>query len=47
MLFTTTFSFLQFLYSVSWKHKKDYLHASIYIYIFLNYVLYFNMAEKH
>ena len=28
-LFISTFSFLLFLYIVSWRHKRDYLHASI------------------
>ena len=29
ILFIGTFSFLLFLYSVSWRQKRDYLHASI------------------
>ena len=29
MLFISTISFLQFLYSASWEYKRDYLHASI------------------
>ena len=29
ILFISTFSFLLFLYTVSWKYKSDYLHASI------------------
>ena len=28
-LFISTFSFLLFLYTVSWRYKRDYLHASI------------------
>ena len=29
ILFNTTFLFLLVLYTVSWRHKKDYLHAGI------------------
>ena len=29
ILFITMFSFLLFLYTVSWRHKRNYLHASI------------------
>ena len=29
ILFISTLSFLLFLYTVSWRYKRDYLHASI------------------
>ena len=29
ILFITTFSFLLFLYTVSWRRKRNYFHASI------------------
>ena len=40
ILFITTFSFLLFLYTVLWKYKRDYLHASTYI---LFYIIFFIM----
>ena len=38
ILFIITFSFLLFLYTVSWEYKRDYLHASIDI---LFYIMFF------
>ena len=35
ILFIITFSFLLFLYTVSWRYKRDYLHASIDIFFIL------------
>ena len=40
ILFITTFSFLLFLYTVLWKYKRDYLHASTCI---LFYIIFFIM----
>ena len=46
ILFISTFSFLLFLYTVSWRYKRDYLHASIDI---LFYIMFYviNMMKKH
>ena len=35
ILFISTFSFLLFLYTASWRYKRDYLHASINIVLFI------------
>ena len=40
ILFISTLSFLMFLYTLSWKYNRDYLHASK-DYFVLYYVLYF------
>ena len=46
ILFSSTFSFLLFLQSVSWMYKRDYLYASINI---LFYVMFYitNMMKIH
>ena len=46
MLFIITFSFLLFLYSVSWRYKNDYLHASIDI-LFEIMLYTIKMMKKH
>ena len=46
ILFIITFSFLLFLYSVSWRYKNDYLHASIDI-LFEIMLYTINMMKKH
>ena len=44
--FISTFSLFLFLYSVSWKYKRDYIHASIDIlFKIMFYVT--NMMKKH
>ena len=43
ILFISTFSFLLFLYTVSWRYKRDYLHASIDI---LFYIMFFIINTK-
>ena len=35
VLFISTFQFLLFLYTASWRYKRDHPHASIYIYIYI------------
>ena len=35
LIFITTFSFLLFLYAVSWSYKRDYLHVSIDILLYI------------
>ena len=40
IVFTSTFSLLLFLYTVSWRQNRDYLHTSIDNFV-LNYVLYY------
>ena len=44
ILFITTFSFLMFLYTLSCRQKRDYLHASSYRYFVLYYV---NTMKKY
>ena len=46
ILFITTFSFLPFLYTVSWRHRRDYLRANIDI---LFYIMFFiiNTMKKY
>ena len=44
VLFTSPFSFLLFLYTVSRRYKRDYLHASTNI--VLHYVLYYQHYEE-
>ena len=46
MLFISTFSFLQFLYSASWEYKRDYLHASIGILFWIMFYI-INMVKIH
>ena len=46
ILFISTFSFLLFLYTVSWKYKWDYLHASIDILFYIVFYI-INMMKKH
>ena len=46
ILFISTFSFLLLLYTVSWKYKRDYLHASIDILIYIMFYI-INMMKKH
>ena len=46
ILFISTFSFLLFLYRVSWKYKQDYLHASIDILFYIMFYI-INMMKKH
>ena len=48
----SAFSFLLFSYTVSWKHKRYYLHAFILFYIYIkifkkNFVLYYVLHKYH
>ena len=46
VLIISTFSFLLFLYTISWRYKKDYLHARIDILLCI--ILYIiNTMKKH
>ena len=38
-LFISTFSFLLYLHTTSWRYKRDYLHASIDIFFILSSIL--------
>ena len=44
--FISTFSLFLFLYSVSWKYKRDYIHASIDILFEIMFYI-TNMMKKH
>ena len=46
MLFISTLSFLLFLYTVSWKYMRDYLHASINILFHIMFYI-INSMKKH
>ena len=46
ILCITTFSFLLFLYTVSWAYKRDYLHASIDIWFYIMFYI-INTMKKY
>ena len=46
ILLITTFSFLLFLYTVSWRYKIDYLHASIDILFYIMFYI-INTMKKY
>ena len=46
ILFISTFSFLLFLYTVSWRYKRDYLHASIDILFYIMFYI-INTMKKY
>ena len=46
LVFIITFSFLLFLYTVSWRYKRDYLHVSIDILFYIVFYI-INMIKKH
>ena len=46
ILFISTLSFLLFLYSVSWRYKSDYLHASKDILFYIMFYI-INTMKKH
>ena len=45
-LFKSTFSFLLFLYTTSWRYKRDYLHTSINIVLYIMFYI-TNTMKKH
>ena len=45
-LFISTFSLLLFLYTVSWRYKRHYLHANIYILFYIMFYI-INTKKKH
>ena len=46
LVFIITFSFLLFLYTVSWRYNRDYLHASIDILFYIMFYI-INMIKKY
>ena len=46
LLFISTFSFLLFLYTVSWRHKRDYPNASVDILFYIMFYI-INKMKKH
>ena len=46
VLIISTFSFLLFLYTISWRYKTDYLHGSIDILFYIMFYI-INRMKKH